>query len=149
VNGGTGNSRIYTFLKKESRHLHQPMGQHMHTHTRIRCCFHWQTHSCVGMRARTQSQPFGRHTMAQCSRIGHSMRWSSYWVSLPFMFGRDLQCQPVRGVNIREGCHWSHARSLQTSMSGNQWHPRVQISVENAHRARILLRISCSLISSP
>jgi hypothetical protein len=27
----------------------------------------------------------------------------------PSVFGRNLQCQPVRRVNIREECHWSHA----------------------------------------
>jgi hypothetical protein len=28
---------------------------------------------------------------------------------LPSVIGRNLQCQPVRGVNFREECHWSHA----------------------------------------
>jgi hypothetical protein len=28
---------------------------------------------------------------------------------VPLAFGRNLQCQPVRGVNTREECHWSHA----------------------------------------
>jgi hypothetical protein len=23
--------------------------------------------------------------------------------------GRNLQCEPVSGVNFREECHWSHA----------------------------------------
>jgi hypothetical protein len=27
----------------------------------------------------------------------------------PSVFGRNLQCQPVRGVDTREECHWSHA----------------------------------------
>jgi hypothetical protein len=43
----------------------------------------------------------------------------------PSVFGRSLQCQPVRGVNFREECHWSHACSLQANMRGIQWHPRV------------------------
>jgi hypothetical protein len=27
---------------------------------------------------------------------------------LPFVFGRNLQCQLVRGVNTRDEYHWSH-----------------------------------------
>jgi hypothetical protein len=42
----------------------------------------------------------------------------------PSVFGRNLQCQPVRGVDSREECHWSHACSLQANMRGIQWHPR-------------------------
>jgi hypothetical protein len=45
--------------------------------------------------------------------------------TVPPVFGRKLQCQPVRGVNFREECHWSHACSLQANMRGIQWHPRV------------------------
>jgi hypothetical protein len=30
-------------------------------------------------------------------------------VHAPSVFGRNLQCQPVRGVNTREECHWPHA----------------------------------------
>jgi hypothetical protein len=30
-------------------------------------------------------------------------------VGITFIFGRNLQCQPVKGVNTREECHWSHA----------------------------------------
>jgi hypothetical protein len=44
---------------------------------------------------------------------------------VPSVFGRNLQCKPVRGVNFREECHWSHACSLQANMRGIQWHPRV------------------------
>jgi hypothetical protein len=44
---------------------------------------------------------------------------------VPSVFRRNLQCQPVRGVNFREECHWSHACSLQANMRGIQWHPRV------------------------
>jgi hypothetical protein len=43
----------------------------------------------------------------------------------PSVFGRNLQCEPVRGVNFREECHWSHTCSLQANMRGIQWHPRV------------------------
>ncbi len=28
---------------------------------------------------------------------------------IPLVFGRNLQCEPVRGVDTREECHWSHA----------------------------------------
>jgi hypothetical protein len=28
---------------------------------------------------------------------------------VPSVFGRNLQCEPVRGVDTREECHWSHA----------------------------------------
>jgi heterodisulfide reductase subunit A-like polyferredoxin len=45
---------------------------------------------------------------------------------IPSVFGRNLQWKPVRGVNIREECHWSHACSLQANMRGNQY-PRVEI----------------------
>jgi hypothetical protein len=44
---------------------------------------------------------------------------------VPSVFGRNLQCQPVKRVNTREKCHWSHACSLQANMRGIQWHPRV------------------------
>ena len=27
---------------------------------------------------------------------------------VPLLFGRNVQCQPVRGANTREDCHWSH-----------------------------------------
>jgi hypothetical protein len=43
----------------------------------------------------------------------------------PSVFGPNLQCKPVRGVNFREECHWSHACPLQANMRGIQWHPRV------------------------
>jgi hypothetical protein len=47
--------------------------------------------------------------------------------TVPSVFERNLQCQPVRGVDTREECHWSHACSIQANMRGVQWHPRVQI----------------------
>jgi hypothetical protein len=58
---------------------------------------------------------------------------------IPSVFGRNLQCQLVRGVDTREECHWSHACSLQANMRGIQWHPRVYISVRNAHRTAALV----------
>jgi hypothetical protein len=49
----------------------------------------------------------------------------------PSVFRRNLQCQPVGGVDTREECYWSHACSLQAEqMCGNQWNPRVQKPVE-------------------
>jgi hypothetical protein len=30
---------------------------------------------------------------------------------VPSVFGRNLQCEPVRNVDTREECHWSHACS--------------------------------------
>jgi hypothetical protein len=52
-------------------------------------------------------------------------------MDVPFVFGRNLQCELVRGVNTREECHWSHAwqrfkRSNGVKLNGT---PRVQISV--------------------
>jgi hypothetical protein len=44
---------------------------------------------------------------------------------VPSVFGPNLQCKPVKGVNFRDECHWSHACSLQANMRGIQWHPRV------------------------
>jgi hypothetical protein len=45
---------------------------------------------------------------------------------VPSVFGRNLQCQPVRRVDTQEECHWSHACSLQASRRGIQMHSRVQ-----------------------
>jgi hypothetical protein len=50
----------------------------------------------------------------------------SGWGGL-LVFGRNLQCQPVRGANTREECHWSHAcksfkRRKGVTLNGN---PRV------------------------
>jgi hypothetical protein len=52
--------------------------------------------------------------------------------TLPFVFGRNLECQTVRRVNSREECYWSHASSFQAEQAwrGIQWHPRVQLSVK-------------------
>jgi hypothetical protein len=38
-----------------------------------------------------------------CARVPHHYFWCLS------VFGRNLQCKPVRGVNSREECHWSHA----------------------------------------
>jgi hypothetical protein len=50
------------------------------------------------------------------------------------MFGRNLRCQPVRGVATREECHWvTRMQELQAEEQRRetQWHSfRVQISVE-------------------
>jgi hypothetical protein len=61
-----------------------------------------------------------RSTASTCWQRSHICR-----NVVPSVFGRKLQCQPVRGVNFREECHWSHACSLQASRRGIQWHPRV------------------------
>jgi hypothetical protein len=56
---------------------------------------------------------------------------------VPAALGRNVQCQPVRGVHTREECHWSHAcksfnseHACEHLLRGNHWHPRVQILVE-------------------
>jgi hypothetical protein len=43
----------------------------------------------------------------------------------PGVFGRNLQCKPVRAVNFREEWHWSHAGSLHANMRGIKWHHRL------------------------
>jgi hypothetical protein len=43
---------------------------------------------------------------------------------VPLMFGRNLQCQLVRGVSTREKCYWPHAWQRFKSRRGIQWHPR-------------------------
>jgi hypothetical protein len=48
----------------------------------------------------------------------------------PVVFGRKLQCQPLRVAT------WEVARmhELHASRRGNQWHPRVQIPVKKCER---------------
>ena len=58
------------------------------------------------------------------------------------VFGGNLQCEPVRKVDTREECHWSHACPLQASRRGNQWHPRVQLPVEKTRTVHQLLHLS-------
>jgi hypothetical protein len=50
------------------------------------------------------------------------------------VFGRNLRCQPVRGVSTQEECHWSHAcksfkQSKGVKLNGT---PRVQTSCRKA-----------------
>jgi hypothetical protein len=40
--------------------------------------------------------------------VSHNERTGIRNVS-PLVFGPNLQCQPVRGMNTREECQWSHA----------------------------------------
>jgi hypothetical protein len=47
------------------------------------------------------------------------------------VFGRNLQRKPVRGVNFREECHWSHACSLQ-----HAWDPMATSSVNFCRKTR-------------
>jgi hypothetical protein len=48
---------------------------------------------------------FGSLWKSQCSRV-----WGQKCaVESPSVFGRNLQCEPVRGVGTREEWHWSHA----------------------------------------
>jgi hypothetical protein len=59
----------------------------------------------------------------------------------PSAFGRNLQCKPVRGVNFREECRWSHACSLEANMRGvHEW----KFLSENAHRTASLLPVGWS-----
>jgi hypothetical protein len=44
--------------------------------------------------------------------------------AVDFVFGRDLQCQ-LRGMSLG-----TRMQELEASRRGNQWHPRVQITVE-------------------
>jgi hypothetical protein len=61
-------------------------------------------------------------------------------VGAPSAFGRNLQCQPVRGVNTREEWHWSHAwqrfkRSKGVKLNGTTpWEGK--FLSKTAHRAQ-------------
>jgi hypothetical protein len=65
--------------------------------------------------------------------------------SVPSAFGRNLQCQPVRGVNTREECHWSHAcqrfkrRSKGAKLNST---PRVYIAVGKRAPDHLLAMLS-------
>jgi hypothetical protein len=57
----------------------------------------------------------------------------------PSVFRRNLQCQPVRGVNIREECHWLHAcKSFKRAGVGTNDILECKFRSENAHRALVL-----------
>jgi hypothetical protein len=45
--------------------------------------------------------------------------------TLPSVFGRNLQCKPIRGVNTRKEWHWSHACSSFKRACVGTKHPRV------------------------
>jgi hypothetical protein len=78
---------------------------------------------------RSNTPPLSGRLIIRFRDASNSVSWFN-----PSVFAHNLQCEPVRGVDTREECHWSHACSLQASRRGNQWHPRVEISVDNAHR---------------
>jgi hypothetical protein len=67
---------------------------------------------------------------------------------MPFVFGRNLPCQPVRGVNTREERHWSHAWQRFMRSKGvklNDILERKSLS-KNAHRT--LFNLSAAMNSS-
>jgi hypothetical protein len=70
---------------------------------------------------------------------------------LPSVFGRNLQCQPVRGVNFRDECHWSHACSLQASRRGIQSNSILECKFlpKKAHRAPIIPSLKLNIARGP
>jgi hypothetical protein len=57
-------------------------------------------------------------------------------VTIPSVFGRNLQCKPVREVNFRDECHWSHAsKSFKRTCVGSNGILECKFLPENAHRA--------------
>jgi hypothetical protein len=77
-------------------------------------------HPASGVRSRT----FGHDSkMTVCTPSNPP----SDWTAGPSVFGPNLKCCPVRGVAIREECHWSHAwqrfkRSNGVKLNGiNEW----------------------------
>jgi hypothetical protein len=56
-------------------------------------------------------------------------------VAVPSVFERNLQCQPVRGVNTREECHWSHTcKSFKRAGVGTNCILECNFLSKNAHR---------------
>ena len=47
-----------------------------------------------------------------------------------FSVWTEFTASSGKRANLRDECHWSHACWLQASRRVNQWHPRVEISVE-------------------
>jgi hypothetical protein len=91
---------------------------------------HWRTHHIHSVHASKLGKQFAcepsTHVLLKIIRhLRDSSGTNHLQSTVPFVFGRNLQRQPVRGVNFREECHWSHACSLQANMRGIQWHPRV------------------------
>jgi hypothetical protein len=53
----------------------------------------------------------------------------------PSVFGRNFPCKPVRGVNFREECHWSHAwQSFKRTCVRSDGIIECKILSDNAHR---------------
>jgi hypothetical protein len=53
----------------------------------------------------------------------------------PSVFGRNLRCQPVRGVNTRDECHWAHAcKSFKRAGVEINGILECEFLPENAHR---------------
>jgi hypothetical protein len=70
----------------------------------------------------------------------------------PLVFRRKLQCQPVRGVNTRDECHWSHAcKSFKRASVGTNGILECKFLSKNEHRAstRLLAAIELSSSSPP
>jgi hypothetical protein len=62
----------------------------------------------------------------------------------PSVLRHNLQCQPVRGVNFREECHWSHAcKSFKRTYVGTNDILECKILSENAHRTQTARPQSC------
>jgi len=58
---------------------------------------------------------------------------------VPSVFGRNLQCQPVRKVNTREECHWSHAcKSFKRTCVGSNGILECAFLPKNANRSGAL-----------
>jgi hypothetical protein len=63
------------------------------------------------------------------------------WVLVPTVFGRNLQCKPVRGVNLREECHWSHHVRFMFASSEHVWDPMASSSVTFCRKTRTIPRV--------
>jgi hypothetical protein len=64
------------------------------------------------------------------------------WVfdhQMPSVFGRNLQCKPVRGANFREACHRSHAWQRFKRSKGVKLNGILECNFlsENAHRTEL------------
>jgi hypothetical protein len=60
----------------------------------------------------------------------------------PSVLRHNLQCQPVRGVNFREECHWSHAcKSFKRTCVGSNGILECKFLSENAHRTYLRVHV--------
>jgi hypothetical protein len=81
-------------------------------------------------------------------------------IVIPSVVGHNLQCQPVRGVDTRQDCYWSHAwkNFKRTCVGSNGILECISLS-KNAHRTTaphsgpslcvVKSPIRTSLLSSP